>query len=136
VTVERLTALPPDALAALVAESERDGWRFVRRLADEWAAGANRFDRPGEALVGAWVAGRLVGVCGLNTDPYTADETVGRVRRLYVRAEYRRLGVGRRLVRGVAAAGRGRFGTLRWWREGRGAAAVYQRQGFCPGEQG
>jgi GNAT superfamily N-acetyltransferase len=132
VTVERLTDLPPDALAALVAESERDGWRFVRRLSDEWAAGTNRFDHPGEALFGAWAAGRLVGVCGLNVDPYTADGTDGRVRRLYVLAAFRRLGVGRRLVRAVVAAARGRFGSLRLRTESREAAAFYEGLGFRP----
>jgi GNAT superfamily N-acetyltransferase len=132
VTVERLTDLPPDALAALVAESERAGWRFVRRLSDEWAAGANRFDRPGEVLFATRVDGRLVGVCGLNVDPYAADEAVGRVRRLYVLAEFRRIGVGRRLVRAVVAAARGRFGSLRLRTESREAAAFYERLGFRP----
>ena len=41
--------------------SERDGWRFVRRLADVWAAGTNRFDRPGEALFAARVEGSILG---------------------------------------------------------------------------
>jgi GNAT superfamily N-acetyltransferase len=130
VIVERLTGLPPEALAALVADSEQAGWRFLRRLADEWAAGANRFDRPGEALFGAWAGGRLVGVCGLNVDPYAADPGVGRVRRLYVLAECRRLGVGRRLVQAVLDAGRGRFGSLRLRTESPQAAAFYERLGF------
>jgi GNAT superfamily N-acetyltransferase len=130
VTVDRLTDLPPGALAALVADSERAGWRFVRRLADEWAAGANRFDRPGEALFGAWTGVRLVGVCGLNVDPYAADPGVGRVRRLYVLAECRRLGVGRRLVQAVIEAARGRFGLLRLRTENPQAAAFYERLGF------
>jgi len=104
VTIERLTDRLPDVLAALVAESEQAGWRFVRRLADDWTAGTNRFDQPGEALFAAWSAGRPVGVCGLNVDPYILDRGVGRVRRLYVLTEYRRRGVGQRLVRAVIAA--------------------------------
>jgi len=39
------------------AESERAGYGFVRRLADEWASGANRFGRPGEALFAARMMG-------------------------------------------------------------------------------
>src|SRR5947209_17682817 len=108
VTVERLTELPPHALAELVAESERGGWRFVRRLADEWADGTNRFDRPGEALFGARAGGRLVGVCGLNIDPYATDAAIGRVRHLYVLADFRGRGVGGRPVRAVVAVARGR----------------------------
>jgi len=55
-------------LGVLLAESEQAGLRLVRRLIEEWVSGANRFDRPGEMLVGAWLDGRVVGVCGLNVD--------------------------------------------------------------------
>ena len=98
VVVERLSELPAEALAPLVAESEQAGLRFVRRLAEEWAGGRNRFDRPGEACFAALVDGRMVGVCCLNVDPYATDPAVGRVRHLYVLSAYRKLGVGRRLV--------------------------------------
>jgi hypothetical protein len=73
VAVARVFDLPADAFSPLVAESERDGWRFVRRLVDEWVAGTNRFDRPGEVLLAACVDKALVGVCGLNADPYAGD---------------------------------------------------------------
>ena len=33
--IERVTDLAPDTFDALVAESERAGYRFVRRLAEE-----------------------------------------------------------------------------------------------------
>jgi GNAT superfamily N-acetyltransferase len=130
VIIERLADLPPDSLAALVAESERAGERFVRRLADEWATGVNRFDKPGEALFAAGAAGRLVGVCGLNIDPYAADGRVGRIRRLYVLAEFRRLGIGRRLMAAVLAAAQGRFTSVQLRTESPQAAAFYERLGF------
>src|SRR5438876_6602699 len=82
--IERLHDLPVDGLDGLLAESEQAGIRFVRRLVEEWSSGANRFDRPGEALFGARVGGQWVGVCGVNVDPYAAEERVGRVRHLYV----------------------------------------------------
>jgi GNAT superfamily N-acetyltransferase len=130
VVIDRCADLPHDALAALVAESERAGWRFVRRLADEWAAAVNRFDRPGEALFVARAGARLVGVCGLNVDPYAADAGVGRVRHLYVLAEFRRVGVGRRLVEAVVAAAQGRFALLRLRTDSAEAATFYERLGF------
>ena len=77
---------------------------LVRRLVDEWRDGSNRFDRPGEAVFGAWVEGRLVGVCGLNIDPYVRDERMGRVRHLYVLTACRRHGVGRLLMARVIEA--------------------------------
>ena len=46
VAIERLTRLPADGLSELLAASEQEGFRFVHRL----VAGADRFDRPGEAL--------------------------------------------------------------------------------------
>ena len=79
--IERLHELPVDALGALVTESQQAGLRFVRRPVEEWVSGANRFDRRGEALFGLWTDGRLVGVCVVNVDPYSADTRVGRVRR-------------------------------------------------------
>jgi len=90
VEIVRLNELPADGLAGLVAEAERHGFRFVRRLAEEWASGATRFDGPGEALFAAVVGGRVIGVCGLTADPYAAASRVGRVRRLYVAAAHRR----------------------------------------------
>jgi GNAT superfamily N-acetyltransferase len=124
VIIERLPDLPLDSLAPLVVESEQAGWRFVRRLSDEWAAGANRFDQPGEALFAARVGERLIGVCGLNIDPHAADRWVGRVRRLYVLAEFRRL------VEAVLASAQGRFASLRLRTESVEAAAFFEQLGF------
>jgi ribosomal protein S18 acetylase RimI-like enzyme len=130
VLINRLTSLPLDLLAPLLAESEQSGFRFLRRLADEWTRGNNRFDRPGEALFAAWIDGQLGGICGLNIDPHASDDRVGRVRRLYVLAAYRRLGIGRRLVEAVVCAASGRFTSLRLRTETSSAAALYERLGF------
>jgi GNAT superfamily N-acetyltransferase len=127
-----VSAPPPEALAPLIAESEREGWRFVRRLAEEWARGANRFDRPGEALFVARAGASVIGVCGLNADPYAANGAVGRVRRLYVLRAYRGQGVGRRLVQAVVAAAAGRFRTLRLRTASPKAARLFERLGFQP----
>jgi GNAT superfamily N-acetyltransferase len=130
VTVDRLRDLPLDALAPLVAESEQADWRFLQKLQDEWAAGANRFDKPGEALFAGWVAGRLIGVCGLNVDPYIEDGRIGRLRHLYVLSDFRRLGVGRRLVEAVLAAAKDRFAVLRLRTESAEAGEVYEKLEF------
>jgi GNAT superfamily N-acetyltransferase len=118
VTIERLTGSPAERVAELVVESERHGLRFIRRLAEEWTSGANRFDQPGEALFVARIGERVVGVCGLNVDPYAAEPRVGRVRHLYVLSGQRRLGVGRRLVSEIIDAPE--------------AGQLYQALGFRP----
>ena len=128
--VEPLEGPPGGRLDALVAESEAEGRRFVRRLVEEWASGANRFDRPGETLLVARQGGQIVGVCGLNVDPYAGAPRIGRVRHLYVRRSVRRLGVGRALLQEVLRAARGPFDRLRVRTANPAAAALYEALGF------
>jgi GNAT superfamily N-acetyltransferase len=135
-TIERLVLLPPDRLERLAAEAEGAGHRFVRRLVEEWEAGINRFDRPGEALWAATNGGLIVGVCGLNADPYTSEGRVGRVRRLYVLAAERGRGIGRSLVERVVAAAWNSFDRLRLRTLNPDAARFYERLGFAPCAEG
>lgn len=134
-TIERLTDPQPESFTAMVAESEREDWRFLRRLANEWSSGVNRFDRPGEALFAARVGREIAGVCGLNIDPYASTNSVGRVRHLYVLPACRRLGIGRKLVTVVIDAAQNRFDCLRLRTESPEAARFYERLGFgrCAG---
>jgi GNAT superfamily N-acetyltransferase len=128
--IERRRELSGDSLADLITESERAGLQFVRRLVEEWVNGANRFDHPGEALFAVWVDGQLVGVCGLNVNPYAAQERIGRVRHLYVLSAFRRLGVGRHLVTQVIETARGRFDILRLRTMNPAAAQFYEASAF------
>jgi GNAT superfamily N-acetyltransferase len=128
--IEHLDDLTSQSLGDLVAESEQSGLRFVRRLVEEWATGANRFDRAGEALFGAWVDGRLVGVCGLNVDSHAGDERIGRLRHLYVLSAFRRHGIGRQLVARVIQAAQGRFDDVRLRTNNPAAARLYEMLGF------
>ena len=130
IVVTRLSTSPSELLAPLLAESETDGLRLVRRLVDEWASGVTRFDQPGEALFIARVADRVVGVCGLSIDPCGAMPRVGRVRHLYVLRAQRRLGVGRQLMLEVLAAARRGFDVLRLRTTNPAAAALYEQLGF------
>jgi GNAT superfamily N-acetyltransferase len=128
--IERLTDLPAAGFTVLLAESEQAGLGLLRRLADEWANGVNRFDRPGEALFGAWIGRELVAVGGLNVDPYAANPKVARVRHLYVLSAWRRHGIGGRLVTEVVDAARGRFERLHLRTTNPEAARLYERLGF------
>jgi GNAT superfamily N-acetyltransferase len=130
--VARRDDLPLDRFAEMLAESEAFGYRFLRRVADEWASGANRFARPGEALLIAEMGGRWVGVCGLSIDHYLEDPRIGRVRNVYVLAAHRGAGIGRRLVEEAIARARGRFERLRLRGEEEGPARLYESLGFRP----
>ncbi len=124
-----------DSLAALnplLDSSEQEGFRFLRRLYDDYVSAANRFDRPGEGLFVAWLRDRPVGMCGLNRDPFAHDDAAGRLRRLYVHPSVRRRGVGRSLVAAVVAEARGTYRILRLRTDNPAAGAFYCALGFSP----
>ena len=124
---------PPWAdLAPLVEESEREGFRFLARLRREFEEGGNRFDAPGEALLGCRRDAGLIAVGGLNRDPYSPEPRAGRLRHLYVSAAFRRCGVGRTLVDALVAAARPHFGVLLLRTDTRAAAQFYEALGFAP----
>ena len=131
-TILPLTRLDTDLLAPLLAASAAEGEAFVRRLLDEYLDGSNAFAQPGEVLFGAYVDRQLVGVAGLNRDPYRDSPRGGRLRHLYVLPEYRRLGIGRLCVRAIQNATRGAFDDLTLWTSNPHAAALYCACGFVP----
>ncbi len=106
-----------------------EGHTFVLRTVEEWIDGSNRFDRPGEHLFVARVDTTVVGMCGLNIDPYVDDPDVGRLRHLYVAPEWRRHGVATGLVRDCLASAKS-FGRVRVRTFDKGAAAFYLALGF------
>lgn len=132
--LERLGELPAD-LPTLLHESEREGFQMLRRLVAEWETGVNRFLADGEALFAArlGVPGterELVGIGGLSADPFASSPAVGRVRRVYVCSDCRRLGVGRRLVERIVEVARGQFETLRVFTGSSEGASFYEALGF------
>jgi GNAT superfamily N-acetyltransferase/uncharacterized glyoxalase superfamily protein PhnB len=139
ISLDRLCQAPGDVLGALLVDSDADGVPFVRRLVDAWSTGANRFDQRGEALFVARRAGEIVGICGLNIDPYAAppgEMRVGRVRHLYVLSTHRRRGIGERLVTAVMQTARVSFDRLHLRTSNSAAARLYERLGFrrCGGD--
>jgi hypothetical protein len=93
IAIERIDCLPIDQLDHLVTQAVATGFYALSRLQTEWQSGRNRFDQPGEVIFIATDNGLVVGICGLNRDPYLHDPTVGRVRHLYVAVEHRRKGI-------------------------------------------
>ena len=128
--IARTDELPLNRFAEMLAESEAAGFQFLRRVFNEWESGANRFSRPGEALLIAELTGRWAGVCGLSIDPYLNDHRVGRVRNVYVMADCRRAGIGRRLVDEAVDRARGYFDRLRLRADDPGPARLYESVGF------
>ncbi|MEN0582060.1 GNAT family N-acetyltransferase [Phytobacter palmae] len=96
----QFTTFTPDSpgFAELKSQSIAEGLNMLRRLEENWLSGQNRFDRPGEKLLGAYADGLIVGVCGLNIDPFTQETGTGRLRHLYVDMRWRRNRVGSGLL--------------------------------------
>ena len=82
-------------LNKLVEQSKGDGFWFVERLLTEYKSGINTFNQSGEGLFGVFNEEcMLIGIGGLNNDPYSKGQAIGRLRRFYVSKEYRRTGLG------------------------------------------
>lgn len=119
-----------EPLVSLAAAAEHEGHRFIERLLAEWRDGSNCFALPGELFLGAFGGDRLIGVGGLNRDPYGSDAGVGRLRHLYVLRAHRRHGVGRLLIARLLGETTGRFHTIRLRTEAAAAARFYLACGF------
>lgn len=120
------------ALNSLTAMSSQQGYRFIQRLQSEWVAGVNRFSQPGEALLGATVNGKLVGVCGVNQDPYTADSSVARLRHLYVDPDHRKKRIGFMLADACIKTAQLHFYKIRLRMARQDTEEFYRALGFVP----
>jgi len=123
-----VTELPAD-FDVLRAEARAEDYRHVERLADEWIAGTVRFDRDGEALMAAILAEQLAGIGGITIDP-VQPETL-RMRRFYVRAAFRRNGIGRALAEYLLSRTRARGRTVTV-NAGTGSEPFWRSLGFVP----
>jgi GNAT superfamily N-acetyltransferase len=132
IRIESSSALPADLATELMPAAAQEKFRALEWLRQDWQTGVNRFSKPGEAFYVARLQDRLVGVCGLNRDPYAKGAGVGRIRRLYVLPAFRRRGVGRELVHRVIADGRACFGAFHVRTVDPQAGAFYAAIGFAP----
>jgi GNAT superfamily N-acetyltransferase len=98
-SIVQIREWPAAAIEGLLAESQQEGFRFVRRAKEEWLSGANTFSKEGEALFAVYEGERLLAIGGINRE----SARQGRLRRFYVRRQERRRGIGRQLVRRLLA---------------------------------
>lgn len=125
--IQRLRALDSVQIEPILAASQREGFRFVARLCDEWASRVNRFELPGEALFGVFVGAELVGIGGLNRQ----SEGTGRLRRFYVLPSYRRQGLGRLLLRHILTHAAEHFRRVELRTDTDSAERFYRACGFA-----
>jgi GNAT superfamily N-acetyltransferase len=117
--------------SSLIEESKEDGFRFLDRLVNDYKNGTNDFKKPSEALYGVFTdKGILIGICGLNVDPYTTDQKVGRVRRFYVSKDFRRKGIAQILLNKIVTEARKNFDILVLHTDTPEASRFYTSFGF------
>lgn len=110
-----------------------EGHGFCGVFLEEWRSGHNRFDQDGELFLVATVDGAVVGMGGLNRDPFVGDPRIARLRRLYVSEDARRRSTGRRLVAALVDHARACcFHAVRVRTHDPVASAFYERLGFEP----
>jgi GNAT superfamily N-acetyltransferase len=126
---EPITERLPDGFDTMRIDARSEGYRFLDRLADDWAAGTTRFDRDGEALLAAYFDGVLAGVGGLTLDPVVPGAL--RMRRFYVRPSARQHGIGRRLVQALLEDPR-RTGKVVTVNAAEGSRGFWEALGFTP----
>ena len=122
-------------LQCLIDESKRIGYNFLQRTIDDWYSGVNKFNKPGEKLWGLFIGKDLIGVGGLNKDPYTLAPRVGRVRHLYIREAQRLKGSATLIVTKIVEEANHNFTMLRLFTDNAGASAFYEKLGFKQTEE-
>lgn len=97
--VKKIEKLMTNEITYLVQESKGAGFRFLEKLVNEYQDGTNTFNRYGESLFGVYnEKGILIAIGGLNIDPFSNNQKIGRLRRFYVANGYRRSGIGTLLL--------------------------------------
>jgi len=120
----------PEDFPTLRAEAKAEGWTHIERLNLDWAIGTVRFDKDGEALFAAFIGGELAGIGGMVVDP--VDPTASRIRKFYVRRDFREQGVARALAGALMQeaihAGRGMTVSVATWQK----PEFWENFGFRP----
>ena len=130
--LDRLVGALPTGFETMRSEALAEGYRFIERLATDWASGALRFTRRGEVLLAAYSDGVFAGIGGLTLDPAIPEAL--RMRRFYVRKAFRRRGVGRRLAAALLERARA-HGCQVTVNAATGSAPFWESLGFVPDER-
>ncbi len=127
--VSRLFSLP-DGFDRILSDAEAEGIDNMAVLQNEWRDGSNRFQREGEILALATLGGEIAGIGGITHD--FVDARWLRMRRFYVRPDFRRLGVGRQIALFVLDHALAIERPIALYAGGTEAEAFWPALGFAP----
>lgn len=115
-------------LTPLIIESEQEGFRFLRRLEQDWLNNTNSFKQHGETFLVVYKQGHIIAVGGVNRE----TEYAGRLRRFYVASAYRRKGVGSLLLKQLLNFAKDHYQILYLKTDTLAGHQFYQALGFLP----
>ncbi|MBP6884262.1 MAG: GNAT family N-acetyltransferase [Candidatus Pacebacteria bacterium] len=118
-------------LQKLIDESIDEGHVLGKKLLDEWKEG-NTFSKKGEKFWALTIDDEPIAMGGINKDPYTDDETVARVRHIFVTKSYRRQGLATVLLKMILAEAKKNFRSIRLSTKNIIAGKMYESFGFVP----
>ncbi|MBW3494366.1 MULTISPECIES: GNAT family N-acetyltransferase [Bacillus] len=118
----------------LVQESKEEGFNFLIKLINEYESKRNTFSKTGECLYGIFRGDTLIGIGGLNQDPYTKDNKIGRLRRFYISKDYRRIGLGKLLLKQLLRHAEKYFHVVVLHSDTKQGDEFYSANGFVKGE--
>lgn len=130
--IERITELPIE-FDRLRAEARAEGFDHIETLWRQWHEDNKRFDRPGEMLVVALSGENLAGIGGITED--FVDPGWLRMRRFYVRPQYRRHGAGKAIAEYLLERALPLNRPIVLYTETSEGAAFWQALGFVPIER-
>ncbi|PEY25750.1 GNAT family N-acetyltransferase [Bacillus anthracis] len=118
----------------LVQESKEEGFNFLIKLISEYENKINTFNKTGECLYGIFQGKKLIGIVGLNEDPYTENNKIGRLRRFYIAKDYCRIGLGKLLLNQLLSHAEKYFKVVVLHTDTKQGDAFYNANGFVKGE--
>lgn len=130
IQIIKIVDLKEALITHLIKESLCQGFRFMERLVRDYCSGKNCFNKSGEALFAALSQGVIIGIGGLNQDPYFNAPEIGRLRHLYVESTWRRRGVGSLLVNQIIYEACQHYQLLTLRTDTIAANLFYQKLGF------
>jgi GNAT superfamily N-acetyltransferase len=125
-SITQISEWPAVAIEELLAESESEGFHFVRRAQEEWLSHTNTFSKEGEAFFAVFENERLLAVGGVNQE----SARCGRLRRFYVCRQERGKGIGRQLLQHILAFARGHYSCIALRCDAPAADRFYLAAGF------
>ncbi|MEO0900286.1 MAG: GNAT family N-acetyltransferase [Bacteroidota bacterium] len=122
--------IPFPGFSELKEQSKLEGYRFVIRLEREWESGQNTYNQAGEGLFKVVAHHQIVGVGGINHDPYSNDRKIGRIRRFYILPSWRNQGIGTALLEHILRTKGSEYAMIQLRTDSELGSKFYERNGF------